>query len=93
MKTVGGISSFFSLRGPHGSPEVRENDNFSDTKDRKVFDLEKQRGFQGLSQGLDLFFRLNPDKIAIDKSPLQPELFTSLRVAVDRVRPRTIVNL
>ena len=55
----------------------------------KVIDLEKQSDFQSLSQDPDLFFRLNPDKIAIDEAQLQPELFAALRVAVDRERQRT----
>ncbi len=44
---------------------------------------------QSLSQDPDLFFRLNPDKIAIDEAQLQPELFPALRVAVDKDRKRT----
>jgi hypothetical protein len=58
-------------------------------KDWKVIDLEKQSDFQSLSRDPDLFFRLNPDKIAIDEAQLQPELFAALRVAVDRERQRT----
>ena len=58
-------------------------------RDWKVFDLEKQSDFQGLSQDPDLFFRLNPNKIAIDEAQLQPELFPALRVAVDRDRQST----
>ena len=54
----------------------------------KVYDLEKQSDYQSLSQDPDLFFRLNPDKIAIDEVQLQPELFAALRVAVDRERQR-----
>jgi predicted AAA+ superfamily ATPase len=55
----------------------------------KVFDLEKQSDFQNLSQDPDLFFRLNPDKVAIDEAQLRPELFPALRVAVDRNRQNT----
>jgi hypothetical protein len=55
-------------------------------EDWKVVDLEKQSDFQNLSQDPDLFFRLNPDKIAIDEAQLQPELFPALRVAVDKER-------
>ena len=58
-------------------------------KDWRVFDLEKQSDFQRLSQDPDLFFRLNPDKIAIDEAQLRPELFPALRVAVDKDRQRT----
>ncbi len=57
--------------------------------DWKVFDLEKQSDFQSLSQDPDLFFRLNPDKIAIDEAQLKPELFSALRVAIDRDRQKT----
>lgn len=59
------------------------------SKDWKVYDLEKQSDYQSLSQDPDLFFRLHPDKIAIDEVQLQPELFAALRVAVDRERHRT----
>jgi len=55
----------------------------------RVYDLEKQSDFQSLSQDPDLFFRLNPDKIAIDEAQLQPELFSALRVAVDGDRQST----
>ncbi|MGB5746213.1 MAG: ATP-binding protein [Desulfobacterales bacterium] len=58
-------------------------------QDWRVFDLEKQSDFQSLAQDPDLFFRLNPDKIAIDEAQLRPELFPALRVAVDRDRQRT----
>ena len=44
-------------------------------KEWKVFDLEMQSDFQSLSRDPDLFFRLNPDKIAIDEAQLRPELF------------------
>ncbi len=55
----------------------------------RVYDLEKQSDFQSLSQDPDLFFRLNPDKIAIDEAQLRPELFSALRVAVDGNRQST----
>ncbi len=58
-------------------------------RDWKVYDLEKQSDFQILSQDPDLFFRLNPDKIAIDEAQLRPELFAALRVAVDGDRQST----
>ena len=57
--------------------------------DWRVYDLEKQSDFQSLSQDPDLFFRLNPDKIAIDEAQLRPELFSALRVAVDGDRQGT----
>ncbi len=56
--------------------------------DWKVYDLEKQSDFQRLSQDPDLFFRLNPDQVAIDEAQSRPELFSALRVAVDRDRQR-----
>jgi predicted AAA+ superfamily ATPase len=52
----------------------------------KIYDLEKQSDFQILSQDADLFLRLNPEKVAIDESQLQPELFPALRVAIDHDR-------
>lgn len=55
----------------------------------RVYDLEKQSDFQSLSLDPDLFFRLNPDKIAIDEAQLRPELFSALRVAVDGDRQST----
>lgn len=58
-------------------------------KEWRIFDLEKQSDFQNLVQDPDLFFRLNPDKIAIDEAQLMPELFAALRVAVDSDRQST----
>jgi len=58
-------------------------------EDWKVFDLEKQSDFQILSDDVDLFFRLNPERIAIDEAQLRPELFPALRVAIDSRRQRT----
>ena len=52
----------------------------------RVYDLEKQSDFQSLALDPDLFFRLNPEKIAIDEAQLRPELFPALRVAVDSDR-------
>ena len=57
-------------------------------EDWKIYDLEKQSDFQILSQDPDLFLRLNPEKVAIDESQLQPELFPALRVAIDHDRQR-----
>ena len=45
--------------------------------------------FQSLSQDPDLFFRLNPEKVAIDEAQLRPELFPALRVAVYMKRQRS----
>lgn len=54
----------------------------------RIFDLEKQSDIQNIVQDPDLFFRLNPDKIAVDEAQLLPELFPALRVAVDNDRQR-----
>ena len=59
------------------------------SKNWHIYDLEKQSDFQNLIRDPDLFFRLNPDKIAIDEAQLLPELFSALRVAVDSDRKRT----
>ncbi len=58
-------------------------------KDWKVYDLEKQSDFQLLSHDVDLFLRLNPERVAIDEAQLRPELFPALRVAIDRERQKT----
>jgi predicted AAA+ superfamily ATPase len=59
------------------------------SNDWHIYDLEKQSDFQNLIRDPDLFFRLNPDKVAIDEAQLLPELFSALRVAVDSDRERT----
>jgi len=38
---------------------------------------------------IDLFLRLNPEKVAIDEAQMLPELFPALRVAIDRDRRLT----
>jgi predicted AAA+ superfamily ATPase len=45
--------------------------------------LEKLADAQIVAQDPDLFFRLNPDGVAIDECQLQPRLFPALRVAID----------
>ena len=55
----------------------------------QIVDLEKQSDIQRIIQDPDLFFRLNPNKIAIDEAQLLPELFSALRVAVDSDRQST----
>ena len=55
----------------------------------KIFDLEKQSDFQIIAQDIDLFLRLNPEKVAIDEAQMLPELFPALRVAIDRDRRLT----
>lgn len=57
--------------------------------DWKTFDLEKQSDFQSITQDPDLFFRLNPERIAIDEAQLNPEIFPALRVAIDSDRQKT----
>lgn len=52
----------------------------------KLFDLEKNSDHEIISRDPDLFFRLNPAKVAIDEAQLLPELFASLRVAIDADR-------
>ena len=52
----------------------------------QLFDLEKSSDFEIISRDPDLFFRLHPNHTAIDEAQLLPELFTSLRVAIDADR-------
>lgn len=54
----------------------------------QIFDLEKVADFEAASRDADLFFRLHPNNIAIDEAQLFPELFRSLRVAIDADRSR-----
>ena len=58
-------------------------------KQWRIFDLEKSSDYQLVAQDTDLFFRLNQNLIAIDESQLLPELFPSLRVAIDNDRNTT----
>lgn len=55
----------------------------------KRIDLEKQSDHQLLTGDVDLFLRLNPNKVAIDEAQLFPELFQALRVAIDADRETT----
>lgn len=50
------------------------------------FDLEKTADYRLISDAPDLFFRMNPDRVAIDEAQLLPELFPALRVAIDNNR-------
>ena len=50
------------------------------------YDLEKSDDLEIVTRDPDLFFRLNPDQIAIDECQLHPELFPALRVAIDADR-------
>jgi hypothetical protein len=53
------------------------------------FDLEKASDYDVISNDPDLFFRLNPNRVAIDEAQLLPNLFTALRVAIDEKREET----
>ncbi len=48
--------------------------------------MEKASDFDIIARDPDLFLRLNPNQIAIDEAQLLPELFASLRVAIDADR-------
>ncbi|MBI9087454.1 MAG: ATP-binding protein [Desulfobacterales bacterium] len=52
----------------------------------RIHDLENLSDYQVISRDPDLFFRLNPERIAIDEAQRFPELFAALRVAIDRDR-------
>jgi len=54
----------------------------------QLFDLEKGSDFEIISRDPDLFLRLNSDQVAIDEAQLLPELFASLRVAIDAHRDK-----
>jgi len=52
----------------------------------QIFDLEKASDFQVIANDPDLFFRMNPEGIAIDEAQIYPSLFPALRVAIDNQR-------
>ncbi len=52
----------------------------------QIFDLERQSDFEVISHDPDLFFRMNPRRVAIDEAQLHPALFPALRVAIDAHR-------
>jgi predicted AAA+ superfamily ATPase len=52
------------------------------------FDLERASDYQIISKDPDLFFRLNPDNVAIDEAQLCPDVFKALRVAIDDDRAK-----
>ncbi|MFV2058520.1 MAG: ATP-binding protein, partial [Thiohalomonadales bacterium] len=54
--------------------------------DWRRYDMEKSDDVEVVTRDPDLFFRLNPEKIAIDECQLFPELFPALRVAIDANR-------
>jgi predicted AAA+ superfamily ATPase len=54
----------------------------------QVFDCEKRSDFELIARDPDLFFRLNPEFIALDEAQLLPEIFPALRVAIDSDRQK-----
>lgn len=56
--------------------------------DWRIHDLEKLADAEVIDRDPDLFFRLNPDRVAIDECQLRPRLFPALRVAIDSDRNR-----
>lgn len=57
--------------------------------DWSYFDLEKASDYDIIANDPDLFFRLNPDHVALDEAQLLPRLFSALRVAIDADRNET----
>ena len=55
-------------------------------KSWRLYDLEKSADMEIISRDPDLFFRLNPNHIAIDEAQMLPEVFSALRVAIDSDR-------
>lgn len=56
--------------------------------DWRIHDLEKLADAEAITRDPDLFFRLNPDRVAIDECQSRPRLFPALRVAIDSDRDR-----
>ena len=54
----------------------------------QIFDCEKRSDFELIARDPDLFFRLNPENIALDEAQLLPEIFPALRVAIDSDRTK-----
>ena len=52
----------------------------------KVFDLERRADYALVARDPDTFFRLNPNRVAVDESQTLPALFPALRVAIDAHR-------
>lgn len=52
----------------------------------KQFDLENTADYDYIEKDPDLFFRLNPENLAIDEAQILPDIFPALRVAVDADR-------
>ncbi len=55
-------------------------------KEWKHFDLERRADHEVISRDPDAFFRLYPRRVALDEVQLVPEIFPSLRVAIDEYR-------
>ena len=53
------------------------------------YDLELGADFDYIKSDPDLFFQLNTERIAIDEAQLIPELFSSMRVAIDADREKS----
>ena len=58
------------------------------SKPWQVFDCEKRSDYELIARDPDLFFRLNPEFIALDEAQLLPEVFAALRVAIDSDRKK-----
>ena len=55
-------------------------------KNWKKYDMEKTSDRELVLRDPDLFFRMNPQQVAIDEAQMVPELFPALRVAIDANR-------
>ena len=55
-------------------------------KNWKQYDMEKASDRELVLRDPDLFFRMNPQQVAIDEAQMAPELFPALRVAIDNDR-------
>ena len=53
---------------------------------RPMFDMELRADYDQIARDPDFFLRTNNSPIAIDEAQLLPELFSALRVAIDRDR-------
>lgn len=54
--------------------------------DWRLFDLERRADHTAIARDPDTFFRLNPNRVAIDEAQVLPEIFPALRVAIDARR-------
>ena len=53
---------------------------------RPIFDLEVRADYDQIARDPDFFLRANDKPIAIDEAQRLPDIFTALRVAIDRDR-------